>query len=383
MNIFSSIRLFSRDSASVADRVLLLPGHLFFTESIELTAEIAPAEWQSVAELTLESLTPFSMEQLIWGYGVCRRSRTLTVFAAYRERVKQAGYDNLEAYHQVYPEFLVLDASSREKATVSLIHRGESVTAAGFAPHARIPDRVVSAPVPEEAELQETFDSVVAEFPDDRYELAETWSGDVESEIGQDGAIHFRMEGKTISTVSGALLWSADLREIAFGLAKKRERQRDVILWKILLAAAGLAAALLAVEVLRGAGNIWIHFREKQIQRQAPVVAQIMSRSNRVNRLEQRATGRLRPFDTLDLLNRDRPATLYFTAVEADEFNRYVIEGIAGTVNELNAYAAALAESGYFESVVPQINKTQSGQTTFTLQLIVRELPATTEVAQP
>ncbi len=381
MSIFSKLRLFSRDPDSVADTVLLLPGYLFFTESIPLTAGVSPSEWQSLAELTLESLTPFAMEQLVWGYAACTRSQTLTVFAAYRERVKQAGYDNLEQYRQVYPDFLVLHAADRDRSTVFVLHQGDSVTAAGFAAHARVPRRIAASPVPAESDPQEIINQLASAFPDREFELAETWSGEVQPTVREDGTIAFTHEGTSLATVSGAMLWSADLRDVEFGLARKRQRQRDVVLWRTMLVAAGIAAALIVIEIIRGAGTVWIHLRESRIEQQSPVVSRIMSRSNRVNRLEQRATGRLRPFDTLDLLNRDRPATLYFTSADASEFNRYVIEGIARTVNEVNAYTEALRNSGYFESVILQINKTQSGQTTFTLQLFVRELPAASAVA--
>lgn len=100
--------------------ILYLPEDLFFVETIELPAELDPDEINNFAELNLEAIAPFPIEQLNWGYLQERETGHIRIYATHRERLKKDGYENLESYTWVLPKFVthesLADAAPDEQA---------------------------------------------------------------------------------------------------------------------------------------------------------------------------------------------------------------------------------------------------------------------------
>ena len=81
-----------------AEQVLVLPGHLFFIETIEVPIDLEAAEIPDFVELSLEGIAPFPIEQLNWGYLYSEDVPSILVYATHRDRLKNAGYTELPAY---------------------------------------------------------------------------------------------------------------------------------------------------------------------------------------------------------------------------------------------------------------------------------------------
>lgn len=107
-------------AASQHESTLYLPKDLFFIETIELPAELADEELDDFAELNLEAIAPFPIEQLNWGYWREADAGRICLYAAHRDRLKQQGYDALEGYTWVFPDFIdsqaLTAASGNEQA---------------------------------------------------------------------------------------------------------------------------------------------------------------------------------------------------------------------------------------------------------------------------
>lgn len=401
MSTLPNIKLFADNQDPERDRILLIPGYLFFVQSVSVEEELTAPDLASLAQLTLEGLTPFPLEQLVWGYAQDLVSRHLLIFAAYQERLKGAGYSNLERFRQVYPDFLVLtNESQTEPATYFHVTR-DGVTAAQFPAGARFPLHLHSLPrdllegseAPAEEAPEDTL-TVEALHPEERQAFGDfldeaafperdTLTQQVSAYPTDAGSVRFSLDGKTYSELKEENLWSADLRPSAFANRVRTQRRRDHFLWKWMNWAAILVLVFLCLEGLRLTGAVVVNQRLQKIENREEKVANLASRNELVNRLELRASGQLRPFSTLSVMNRTRPETLYFTTIEAGDINRFIVEGIASNPNEVNRYAESLREMGYFESVLQQNNRVVSGQVTFTLRLVIDEVPAAqTEVAQ-
>jgi len=394
------VNLFAQDQDPDRDRILLIPGYLFFVESVPVSDALEETELESLAQLTLEGLTPFPLEQLFWGYVHDSTAHHILIFAAYQERLKNAGLTSLENFRQVYPDFLALTNSSQSKPQSYILVSPEGVTAAKFPAGARFPSDIHSLPrdLPEEElgegedeksshsiirELQAEEEENLNSYLGEEFPLRETISRPISASFTDSGSVQFSMAGETFSTLKENNLWSGDLRSTDFANQVRSRRRRDQILWKGLNWAALMVVLFLFLEGLRLAGAIVVDQRLQKIESREEKAANLAGRNDLVNRLELRASGQLRPFSTLSLMNRTRPETIYFTTVEASDFNRFRVEGIASNPNEVNRYAESLREMGYFESVLQQNNRVVSGQVTFTLDLFIQELPtAQTEVAR-
>ena len=86
----------------------MLPGHLFFIETIDLPVDLEEAEITDFIELSLETIAPFPVEQLNWGYLYSADAPTILVYATHRDRLKNAGYTELQGYTWVLPDFATL-----------------------------------------------------------------------------------------------------------------------------------------------------------------------------------------------------------------------------------------------------------------------------------
>lgn len=366
-----------------------------------MPAELNAAEAESLALLTLESMTPFPMEQLLWGYARDEDAGNMLIYAAYQERLRKAGYHHLEKNRQVFPDFLCLDNSSGEHGATHLLRGETGWTAAAFPAGARFPVATASRALPmppaqepgdgeaNEAASAPAFDQdafleeLLGDMDEDNFPVGLTLDALPDSVATEAGNIRFVVNGEEFSHLPEKLVWEADVRDQAFGRRVQTQRRREKWLWKTMVAAAIAALLLLGTDILRWSGDRVVRHRENTIAARASAVLQIGDRNDLVNRLEMRSAGKLRPFLTLQAINQTRPRTLYFTDIEAGDANRYVIDGIASNPNEVNEYAQSLRDLGYFDSVVQENRRVVSGQVNFTLTLVVNELPAAQAAQRP
>jgi len=98
------------DSPSAETKAILyLPAELSFVEQILLPAELAADEISEFAALNLEALAPFPIQQLNWGYYCDINTGQICLYAAHCDRIKAAGYQSLDHYTWVLPEFVSLE----------------------------------------------------------------------------------------------------------------------------------------------------------------------------------------------------------------------------------------------------------------------------------
>jgi Tfp pilus assembly protein PilN len=85
--------------------VLWIPSEYFFVEQVEVPPAVSSGELADYAELSMEAIAPFPLEQLRWGFRSTPDGQHILLYAALYERLKHAGYEALETYTWVLPDF--------------------------------------------------------------------------------------------------------------------------------------------------------------------------------------------------------------------------------------------------------------------------------------
>lgn len=340
-----------------ASAVCLLPGHLFFIESLELPEGLAEEEIQSFAELSLEANAPFPLEQLYWGRLQDFERGRLLLFATHQDRLKQMGYVDLASFTWVLPDFIALSGHSLAAGNYHLV-TPEGVANLHFEHSATIPDSIIARAQASELPLIETRHA---------FEL-------LRADLDEQAAIVFQVrsdanESPKETILEEATLWAADVRAGDFKIIERRNRLLSTYLYQGFKWAAGFAALLLFAEGLLIGLNFWLKGETNQVLTQATPVAKIQEQQALTLKLEQVFGSELRPVAMLEKLNQLRPEGIHFDETTSTSGNQITIEGVARSINELNSYTEKLKASGQFKLLKDPKALTRSGQTTFTVDL--------------
>jgi hypothetical protein len=397
--------------------ILKLPGHLFFCEYVEVPVAVEASELDDFAEMTVSGLSPFPPEQLAWGYYKNPSYPWMLVYLATYESLAQAGFRELESYHQVLPSFISALGTVYETPT-GFFHYGDgSLTLflyPGFS-SAPVPvldvedesasdDETVSvllpmifslpveatdpdidkegesdmSPEPSRSDIETVRARLYKMIPEDRrYDVQRAWLRDKGySYSKKGGSLHLEHVWDEVDAplpepehvLNGQTeLWSSDIRDPAFTKQAKKNRQMEEYLG-LALFTAGIAALLLVFfESLVMAGDKWADRMAKQVTDNSGQVTEIMSKRELLSKIEQLSTNNLRPFIMLQVLNDYRLGGLYFQSIEAKDGNVINIKGFAINGGEVNTFKEALISSEKVLDVETSM-KTSSGKTTFELE---------------
>lgn len=347
--------------------VLVLPGHLFFTDRIDLPTSLEEAEIDDFAELSLEGLAPFPVDQLYWGYIHSESAGCILLYAAYKERVKAQGFKDLDAYIWVLPDFAITAGAYFPEATTLVIESKEASSHITLNAGETMPESVISYP------STRAGDATKSEINCLRVSLDFT-------EMSDQGlpTFHFiaceradeDFEGKWKKlNPTQSQLWRADVRDPDFKKAERNTRKLTSWVTRATGYAAWFAVFLILLEVALYLGTFWLESQTAKIAEQEPEVRRVEDKQSLMNKLDQVAQNELRPVAILEALNSKRPEGIYFTSTVTEGHNRITIDGIANTINELNAYTTDLRESGRFKLLNDPKTLTRGGKTTFTATL--------------
>jgi len=380
------VSLFAKDSAGHETRVLFVPGHVFYAESVEPPSVLEPGELREFAELTLESIAPFPVEQLLWGYLAGANPSRVLIYATHRDRLKRLGYENLESYAWVFPGFAApaLAGAAFAETTDVLLDSGASLDLLTFEPGESAPWAVASLPR-EEAEPDEAGLAALRALPPERSPspgfAAARLGEPALDEYGLPVLRHENLGGggaaipaETRASGGGLRpaenrLWAADVRPADFAQAEKKRRAASRALLRLTSWAAVAMVVLALGEAALFAGDIWLSDLNKRAAERNQKVLTIQSRHSLVTKLNQVSENELRPVRILEALDAVRPRGIYFDETVAQGQNRITVEGVANTVNELNRYTEKLRDSKSFRLIGTPRTVTRGGKTTFSVTL--------------
>jgi hypothetical protein len=360
--------------------VLVLAAEYFFTEKVEVPTALAPAELADFAELSMEAIAPFPLEQLRWGFLIAPGSQHLLIYAALKDRLKLAGHTELESYTWVLPDFATLQGA-RFAHDTEVVLEGESYATSCLVSSGEAwPENIRSHPAGSDPP-RSTGQSIHLKL--------------LPVELNEQGTPIFKFESLGEAPAEGLwsplepdvdTLWNADIRPSNFKTVERSARHTTSLVTRIMGYAAIFALLLIVFEGLLFAGQFWLGTRTAKIDEQATRVRRIEDKQSLLHKLDQVAQNELRPIAMLIAANEIRIA-LGKTGIEYDETmiessNRLTIEGKANTINELNLYTKSLRESGKFQLVGDPKYITRDSKTSFIVTLDYRHREPETSSAK-
>jgi hypothetical protein len=380
-----------------AEQVLALPGHLFFIETIDVPIDLEPAEIPDFIELSLESLAPFPVEQLNWGFLYSTDAPTILVYATHRDRLKQAGYTELQSYAWVLPDFATLTGACFPDETLVTLQSANNLSLLLFDKGACVPRTVLVASL-EDGDFEHALEELVANASDltqgttmlrvrtGAIELSEQGLAIFNQESADDSHSAIEYGAWTTLAPTEAQLWQSDVRSADFKVTERNARRLGSLLMRITAWAAIFALVFVGIEMLLLASQAWLSTLDKQIESQRTAVLTIEDKQALMVKLEQVAKNELRPIAILDAANNIRLkqnlGIEYDSAVVEGE-NHITIEGKATSINALNSYTESLKQSGQFVLITAPESITRAGKTTFTVTLAYTHLNASAPVEGP
>lgn len=353
--------------------ILLVPGACFFCHKLDLPEGIAEPDIDQFAEFSLEGMSPFPIEQLAWGFFHRPKSSHILIYAAYKDRLRREGFDDLEIHQHVFPSFIT---AVREKPypepTVDFLVEGKSLSAVYYQANNPVPGHIhtefVETDEAGNGGAKEARSAMLKRLDLKGYNIKDGWlvAGETPvldtkgilrttlNRVDQSGS----HEGETklvALPLSESALWAADIRDTAYIQRKRKEEATTGKVWMATIAA-GVAAVLLIIAQLALWGtHMWIQNRQSLIAEQSASVQEIEGNHGLLNTIQQFAQQELKPFEMLEMLNVERPKEVYFELVEVDSFNEMFIKGVGENADVVYQYTEKLKASPRVKSAVDKV----------------------------
>lgn len=345
----------------------MLPSTLFFTRSVLLTTG-TPAEMANQIELAVESLSPFPIAQLYYGWVVAQDNSRAFIFAAYRRRFTTEQVAGWEGSELVLPTFASTFGAHLEPATTVLIWEMDALTAISWG-DAGVPERVSTRPIlstADEGEKAQLKAELLATVGGTKSVIELTAPPAPQSGEG-DREFVFQ-SGDFVSRLTPNVTSAVDVRDRGELAGLRGARQRDRMLWRGILGMAAMLVLLALGEFALIGGRAWQGVRATKLNAQKPVVDKIMTAQDLANRIEDLATKQLLPLEMLTELvgvNLERkPSDVQFTRIQTDKSRglyTVIIDAQTANAPQMSIYQSALEKLPSKEKVefLPQPSRGQ------------------------
>ena len=312
------------------DAVCFVPSQFFFFEVLSIDSELSTAERDDFIQLQIETLSPFPIEQIVFGYYIVPNTQYCVLYSALKDRLEAENFESLDSYTWVLPDFIT---ALVEKTEHLQSKTDISETLLGFQPENKT------------------------------IELQKDCSFSIQTPNG------FSEEKNSLDLDT---LWAADIRTQAFKEKTKKDRSRLAFLNKTFLYSLYFIAVLILAELALVLATNWLSGYASTIEKQAVAVSRIEDQHTLIHKLEQIAQNELRPISLLERANAVRTlsgSNIVYDDVDIIGENEVTIKGTAGSVNQFNKYVSQLENSGYFVISEDPKYVTRGGKTTFTLKM--------------
>ena len=341
MSILSNLK----PSAPARKNAVLLPDHAFFVRVVPLAAGMAPAEVPGQVELALEGLTPFSVAQLCYGYFTAPGADRVLVYAAYRRKFTVEDAETWSEADAVLPAFAACLGLAPARPQALLATGPDFITAIGWDGRNAVPAVVrtraveADAPAGERAAVEAELAAHLKDFPAPVKIAA---PAETVSLIG-DGGLEFRA-GDFVSRFDNEQCDAIDVRDKAVLSARRRDRARDLYLWRAFFGSAAAIALAAVLQLGLLGGRLWLKSQVLRAAAQAPAVQKIETGRSLANRIEELSTRRLMPVRMMEIVNdpKVRPKTIQFLRTATKGLYELEIEGQTAVTADVFNFQEAL-----------------------------------------
>jgi len=373
---------------------VLLPDTQFFARAIPVPDAQTRADATTQVELALESLAPFPLAQMYYGYHWIPGAKHALAYAAYRKRFSAASVETWPAADTVLPAFVPFIQAAARPATTTILHTPASVTAIHYTDDSGVPAQVQTRALPQSTpeEAPVTEEQLAAARAAARAELIHAAAGTThlaEYTVPETFAPARAVNNGLSFTATAQPLPNAappapqtnaftreqldalDVRDKTELAARRATRRRDLMLWRAFLACFVLFGLCALAEIAIIGGKKIQEKRATQVALQSGPVAEIEKQNTLANRIEDLSSKRLLPFEMIDLIRPSIPPTVLFTRVVAEnnKLNTLQIQAKTGNAADFNAFRNALQNQPNIDKVTVTNSNIQNGNTTFTLTI--------------
>lgn len=344
--------------------VILLPARRFFVRRVPL---VAGQDAGSQVELALETIGPFDLSQLYYGYCSSRDGTQALVFAAYRKNFSTGDTMPWTNAAAVLPEFAGwLGQSTTRLAGVWLHEQPDSLTALVWDGTSELPVGLLSrefAPGTLESARATLLKEVQGRFGQSTGPVKTINDATVVGSMNKEG-LTLKI-GAESALLGPSQLKAIDVRDKAELAAQLGRGKRDRLLWLSFAAAVAGLAACIAVEAGLQISNQLVARQRRELEANAAAVKQIEQGNQLALRMEALAGQSLRPFEMLAVLNNARPATMDFIRASTAGPRQMEIEAQSGNAADPQSYEQVLSRTAGVEKVELRDFRTSAGKTTF------------------
>ncbi len=358
-------------------KAAMAQGYSFFCRRVEIPGDVESDELDSFLQLQLESLSPFPLEHLQFGFVIDASRHCAFLYAAYRRSFEHSVASSWEEQEAVIPEFSVgLLAGGLDDETPLLIEGGSSFTYLEFDSLSELPRYFQSIPKRDkdinEGVERSDLESVSAKLKAERsVESIRVWKAS--SQIAIDKKV-LKLRAKEedrhiVVEVDRNSMWRMDLRDSETVERVQMEERRNYLIWRIAIGMAAMIGLLIAGEFVWFAEKGYLGLRRGWNEEQAPLVEEIVSQKTTINELLSFRESDLIPFDMLVAIEPFRTDSVVFTKVETNGPNSLIVLANATSNGQANQFKARLERFVKIEAVELQNIQSRPGGTTFTALL--------------
>ncbi|MEO6244497.1 MAG: hypothetical protein ABIQ12_03595 [Opitutaceae bacterium] len=366
-------------------KVAFLSDALFFIRTVPVAAGAAPAEAAAQIELALESVAPFPLAQLYYGWFWTPGAEQALVYAAYRRRFTTEQTAAWAEAELVLPAFAAVVGASVAPATTMVLTAPDGLTAL-YWEKSSAPARVLWRALPADSDLEQRAvirDQLLRDTGESQ-RVIDLVAPMVAETASSEGEVLFRA-GEFESHFNRTSAAALDVRDKAELASRRTAHKRDLLLWRVVFGCVAALLLLVVGELALIGGKKWNDTRLAKVRAQKPTVDKIMAADLLAHRIEELATKRMLPFEMISvLLEDDRlPPEIQFTRVmTTTQTSLYTItvEAKSTNVGQIGVYEAKLRNLPMIQKVDPRIGQTVGNTATFTL--IVTFKPDTIKPAE-
>lgn len=378
---------------------VLVPGNWFVSRAFAVPEELKGREVEEFAELSVEEISPFNLDQLYWGYYFNEESRRIFVYTAFDQKLRKDMADS-DLFDYAFPDFAQTFGLKFEHATLIFLLHESTLSGILLPGKDPVPQAVVGITLDPEfsqEELEDARKRIIArvkkqvarlEEPTLANPIHEFDAVDIHDAIYRRDREFKQPRSKPVIQLipygdgpgapwhvplpGGSRLWAMDIRKAEDKALLQKKHGWSLWYWRasvivlLLFLFLGLAEfGLVALAKL-------YEKRQAVADDTAPRAEEVQQKADILAKINQITTNQLLPFEMLDAVNQFRPEDIYFTRFTAEDGNALQVEAISENATAVNAYQDQLRDLPYVQSVVISNNRVQNNRTTFRLRVVFK-----------
>jgi len=355
-----------------APRVAVVPDAVFFSRAVPVPAGASRDEVVAQVGLALESLSPFPLAQLYFGYYWPEGADRALAYASYRRRFTAEQLAQWAGAERVMPAFATVLGYAAKPATTVVLSSAEGLTAVHW-DRGAVPAAVLHEALPPDADeaARAAARARLVRAAGEAVKVVDLVSPTAASPGGRDRELIFEA-GELRSVLPADVALALDIRDRADLTALAKARRRDMFLWRAAIAAVVLCLLMTLGEAALFGAGLWQKTRNARVAAQKPTVAHIMEEQDLAGRIDDLSTKRLLPLEMISAASPEvampkSPPAIQFLRATTPAQNTIQIEAQTSNAGEIAGYKTALEKLPSVDRVEIRDQRARDNVVTFTL----------------